>query len=268
MQQLAFYVSKYGLSLIFVNVLVEQLGLPIPALPVLIVAGALAVERDLSVPRVLLVAVLASVLADVLWYALGKRHGFRILKTLCRVSLSPDGCVRQTTSIFEKWGMPSLVVAKFVPGFSTVAPPLAGAINARLVPFLLYDGAGALVWAGAGVGAGMAFHRAIDRGLEFLTGIGSRAFVIVAAALLLFVLYKWGQRRRFYKMLRMARISPQELRRMMDEGRDPIVLDVRTSAALLRDPSRIPGARSLGLADIPEKLAGLPHDREIVLYCT
>jgi membrane protein DedA with SNARE-associated domain len=268
MQQLAFYVSKYGLSLIFVNVLLEQLGLPIPAMPVLIVAGALAVERDLSVPRVLLVAVLASVLADALWYALGKRHGFRILKTLCRVSLSPDGCVRQTTSIFEKWGMPSLVVAKFVPGFSTVAPPLAGAINARLVPFLLYDGTGALVWAGAGVGAGMAFHRAIDRGLEFLTGIGSRALVVVAAALLLFVLYKWGQRRRFYKMLRMARISPQELRRLMDEGRDPVVLDVRTSAALLRDPSRIPGARSLELADIPEKLAGLPRDREIVLYCT
>jgi membrane protein DedA with SNARE-associated domain len=268
MQQLAFYVSKYGLSLIFVNVLLEQLGLPIPAMPVLIVAGALAVEKDLSVPRVLLVAVLASVLADALWFALGKRHGFRILKTLCRVSLSPDGCVRQTTSIFEKWGMPSLVVAKFVPGFSTVAPPLAGAIKARLVPFLLYDGAGALVWAGAGVAAGMAFHRAIDRGLEFLTEIGGRAFVVVAAALLLFVLYKWGQRRRFYKMLRMARISPEELRRLMDEGRDPVVLDVRTSAALLRDPSRIPGARSIELANIPEKLAGLPIDREIVLYCT
>jgi membrane protein DedA with SNARE-associated domain len=268
MQQLAFYVSKYGLSLIFVNVLLEQLGLPIPAMPVLIVAGALAVERDLSVPRVLLVAVLASVLADTLWYALGKRHGFRILKTLCRVSLSPDGCVRQTTSIFEKWGMPSLVVAKFVPGFSTVAPPLAGAINARLVPFLLYDGAGALVWAGAGVGAGMAFHRTIDRGLEFLTGIGSRALVVVGGALLLFILYKWRQRRRFYKMLRMARISPQELRRLMDEGHDPVVLDVRTSGARLRDPSRIPGARSLELADIPEKLAGLPRDREIVLYCT
>src|SRR6266581_1388577 len=145
MQQLAFYVSKYGLSVIFINVLVE--------------AGALAVERDLSVPRVLLVAVLASVIADTLWYALGRRHGFRILKTLCRVSLSPDSCVRKTTSIFEKWGMPSLVVAKFVPGFSTVAPPLAGAINARFAVFLLFDAAGALVWAGAGVAAGAVFHK-------------------------------------------------------------------------------------------------------------
>ena len=268
MQQLAYYVSKYGLSLIFVNVLFEQLGLPIPAIPVLVVAGALAVERDLSVPRVLLVALLASLIADVLWYALGKRYGFRILKTLCRVSLSPDGCVRQTTSIFEKWGLPSLVVAKFVPGFSTVAPPLAGAINARLLPFLLYDGAGALVWAGAGVAAGMVFHRAIDRGLEFLTGIGSRALVILGAALALFILVKWWQRRRFYKMLRMARISPEELHRLMDEGLDPVVLDVRTGGARLADPRRIPGAKLLELADIPEKLAGLPQDREIVLYCT
>jgi len=268
MQQLAFYVSKYGLSLVFINVLLEQLGLPIPAIPVLVVAGALAVEKDLSVPRVLLVAVFASLIADALWYALGKRHGFRILKILCRVSLSPDSCVRQTTSIFEKWGLPSLVVAKFVPGFSTVAPPLAGAINARLVPFLLYDGAGALVWAGSGVAAGMVFHRAIDRALEFLTGIGSRALVILGTALLLFIAVKWWQRQRFYKMLRMARISPEELHRLMDEGRDPVVLDVRTAGAHLSDPRRIPGARLLGMSDIPEKLAGLPHNREIILYCT
>jgi membrane protein DedA with SNARE-associated domain len=268
MQQLAAYVSKYGLSLIFANVLFEQLGLPIPAIPVLVVAGALAVERDLSVPRVLLVALLASLIADALWYALGKRHGFRILKTLCRVSLSPDGCVRQTTSIFEKWGLPSLVVAKFVPGFSTVAPPLAGAINARFVPFLLYDGAGALVWAGTGVAAGMAFHRAIDRGLQFLTGIGSGALVLLGVALALFIALKWWQRRRFYKMLRMARISPEELHRLMDEGHDPVILDVRTAGAHLADPRRIPGAKLLELPDIPEKLAGLPHDREIILYCT
>src|SRR6266498_3394550 len=168
MQQLAFYVSKYGLSVIFINVLLEQMGLPIPAIPVLVVAGALAVELYLSVPRVLLVAVLASVIADGLWYALGRRHGFRILKTLCRISLSPDSCVRQTTSAFEKWGLPSLVVAKFIPGFSTVAPPLAGAIGSAFGAFLLFDGAGALVWAGAGLAVGAVFHKAIDRGLEFL----------------------------------------------------------------------------------------------------
>ena len=268
MQQLALYVSKYGISLIFVNVLLEQLGLPIPAIPVLVVAGALAVEQGLSAPRVLLAALIACLLADALWYLLGRVYGFRILKTLCKVALSPDSCVRQTTSIFERWGMPSLVVAKFVPGFSTVAPPLAGAIGARFPPFLFYDGLGSLVWAGSGVAAGMVFHKAIDRALEFLTSIGSRAVVILGAALLLFILFKWWQRRRFYKLLRMARISPADLFRLIEERRDPIILDVRTKGARVSDPQRIPGARLLEFSDIPEKLAGLPQDREIVLYCT
>jgi membrane protein DedA with SNARE-associated domain len=268
MHQIAFYVSKYGLSLIFINVLLEQLGLPIPALPVLVVAGALAVERDLSAPRVLIVAVAASLIADALWYQLGRRYGFRILKVLCRVALSPDSCVRQTTSIFEKWGMPSLIVAKFVPGFSTVAPPLAGAIKARFLPFLFYDGTGALVWAGAGVAAGMVFHQAIDRGLEFLASVGSRAVLIVGGALALFIAVKWWQRRRFYKLLRMARISPADLSRLIEERRDPIILDVRTKGSRAADPRRIPGARLLEFSEIPEKLAGLPQDREIVLYCT
>jgi membrane protein DedA with SNARE-associated domain len=268
MQRLALYVSRYGLPLVFLNVLFEQLGLPIPAIPVLVVSGALAVEKDLSAPRILAVAVAASLLADAAWFALGRRYGFRVLKTLCRISLSPDSCVRQTTTIFERWGLPSLVVAKFIPGFSTVAPPLAGAIKARLLPFLLFDGAGALVWAGAGVVTGMLLHKAIDRGLQFLAGIGTWALVALGGALLLFIALKWRQRQLFYRMLRMARIEPGQLRRLMDEGRDPIVLDVRTSGARLSDPRRIPGARLLEMDDIPEKVAELPRDREIILYCT
>lgn len=268
MQQLTAYVAKYGLPLVFANVFIEQLGLPIPALPTLIVAGALAVEKDIRAPQVLFVAVLASLIADTLWYALGRRHGYRILKTLCRVSLSPDSCVRQTSSIFERWGMPALLVAKFIPGFSTVAPPLAGAIRARPLAFLLFDAGGALLWAGAGVAVGMVFHRAIDRGLEFLASIGGGALGVLAGGLLLFVAAKWWQRRRFYKMLRMARISAEDLHRMMDEGHDPLILDVRTHSARLGDPRRIPGARTLGISEIDEKLSELPQDREIVLYCT
>lgn len=268
MHGLLLYVSRYGVSLVFVVVLLEQLGLPIPAMPVLIVAGALTMEKDLSFVQVLLVSLVASLIADAAWFLLGRRFGFRVLKTICRVSLSPDSCVRQTTTIFEKYGLPSLVVAKFVPGFSTVAPPLAGAIHARVVPFLLFDGAGALVWAGAGVGAGALFHKAIDRALQYLAGIGTWALVILGAGLLLFIAVKWRQRRRFYQMLRMARITPEELHRLMDEGKDPVVVDVRTRGARVSDPRRIPGARLIGISDIPEKVADLPLDREIILYCT
>ena len=268
MAALTHYVITYGLPLIFGIVLLEQLGAPIPAIPVLIVAGALSVDGDLSAPSVLFVAVLASVIADTLWFSLGRRQGNRILKTLCRISLSPDSCVRQTEAVFERWGMPSLLVAKFIPGFSTVAPPMAGAVGASAGTFLLYDAGGALLWAGCGVAGGMLFHRAIDRALDLLASLGSDALVVLFVALAAFIASKWWQRRRFYKMLRMARISVQELRDLMDQGKSPIVLDVRTAGARSRDPRRIPGAAVLETSELDDKLVDLPREREIILYCT
>lgn len=268
MTQLTEAVILYGLPLIFGIVLLEQLGAPIPAIPVLIVAGALAVDRDLSAVQVLGVAVAACVLADSLWYWLGRRQGHKVLALLCRISLSPDSCVRQTEALFERFGMPSLLFAKFVPGFSTVAPPLAGAVGATLGTFLLYDTGGALLWAGAGVAGGMAFHRAIDRVLRSLTSLGGSAFVILGIALAIFVAVKWWQRRRFYKMLRMARVTVEELRAMIDEGKSPVVLDVRTSGARAADPRRLPGASVLDASELDARLSELPRDREIILYCT
>lgn len=268
MDELTRSVAAYGLPLVFGIVLLEQLGAPIPALPVLIVAGALCRDGSFSPAMVLLVAVLASVAADSVWYGLGRARGGRILKTLCRISLSPDSCVRQTEAVFERWGLPSLLVAKFVPGFSTVAPPLAGAARGRFATFLLYDTGGALLWAGAGVAAGMVFHRAIDRALALLASLGGWAFALLAAGLFLVVAFKWWQRRRFYKMLRMARISVDELRRLIDGGESPVVVDVRTSSARARDPRRIPGAAVMELSELDARLSELPRDREIILYCT
>ena len=171
MEQLTHAVILYGLPLIFGVVLLEQLGAPIPAIPVLVVGGALAMDRDLSAAQILGVAVLASVLADSVWFWLGRRQGHKILKTLCKISLSPDSCVRQTESVFERWGMPSLLFAKFIPGFSTVAPPLAGALGKSLPSFLLYDAGGALLWAGSGVLGGMASRASSQRSLPFRTAI-------------------------------------------------------------------------------------------------
>jgi membrane protein DedA with SNARE-associated domain len=265
---LAATILRYGLPLVFANVLLEQIGLPIPAFPTLIVAGALSVERDLSAMRVLGIALVACLIADSFWYMLGHRHGLKILKTLCRVSLSPDSCVRQTATAFERWGMPSLLVAKFIPGFSTVAPPLAGAIARRPGAFLFFDAGGSLLWAGAALVVGRIFHTAIDHALEFLTGIGTGALVLLIASLALFVALKWWQRQRFYRMLRMARITADDLQRLREAGRAPIVLDVRTSAARAADPRRIPGARMFEFSEIESKAGELPADREIILYCT
>ena len=261
-------VARYGVAFVFGNVLLEQIGLPIPALPTLIVAGALAVRGDLSAPLALLAAVAASLLADLLWFALGRRQGYRVLRVLCRVSLSPDSCVNQTESFFLRYGLASLLFAKFVPGFSTVAPPLAGASGASVAAFMAWDAGGSLLWAGSGFVAGAIFHRAVDRVLDVLASFGGGALLLLGVGLVLFILWKWAQRRRFYRMLRMARISPQEVSDAIAKGESPVILDVRSPQARMADPRRIPGARSLELAGLEAGLADLPRDRQVILYCT
>ena len=261
-------IATHGLTLVFANVLAEQLGLPIPALPTLVVAGALAAEGKFSAPQALLAAVTASVIADFIWYELGRSQGSRILRTLCRISLSPDTCVRQTENTFERWGLPSLLFAKFVPGFSTVAPPLAGATRSSRAAFLLFDAGGAALWAGTGVALGVLFHSAIDQALEKLASVGAGALGLLAAALAAFIAVKWWRRRHFFEALRAARISVVELRRLMDEGRRPVVFDVRSSSGLKADPRRVPGAEMFDISEIEERVAAIPRDREIILYCT
>src|SRR5438105_2341029 len=210
MSHLIHLVIHYGIPLVFLNVLLEQLGAPVPAIPTLIVAGALARNGRMSTTHVMMAAVGASLIADWIWFALGHRYGYRILRTLCRISLSPDSCVRDTEARFERWGLKSLLIAKFIPGFSTVAPPLAGASGRGTLAFVIYDGIGALIWAGAAVAAGRAFHRAIDRLLEALENLGGWALVVIGCLLAVLIAVKWAQRIHFLKQLRLARIEPRE----------------------------------------------------------
>jgi membrane protein DedA with SNARE-associated domain len=266
--ELTALVLRHGVGFVFLNVLVEQLGLPLPAIPTLVVAGALAADGRLPFGKVLLAAFVATVFADALWFLLGRRYGQRVLKTLCRLSLSPDTCVRQTEGVFEKYGLASLLFAKFVPGYSTVAPPLAGAAGTSFPRFLLFTSGGTLLWTGSALGLGAAFHGTIGRVLSFLASLGGWAFVLLAGGLLLYVLAKWHQRRRFYRFLRMARIRVADLRKLMDEGNAPLIVDVRSGGARLRDARRIPGAIVVNILELDEKIGHLPTDREIVLYCT
>jgi membrane protein DedA with SNARE-associated domain len=262
MARLVHLIVLYGVPLIFLNVFLEQIGAPVPAAPTLIVAGALSREGRMSSTHVLIASVLASLLADWIWFVLGRHYGYRILRLLCRVSLSPDSCVRDTEARFERWGLKSLLIAKFIPGFSTVAPPLAGAARRSTVAFLIYDGIGAVLWAGSAVAAGRAFHHAIERVLIALENLGWWAVVIVAFAVALLILIKWSQRRGFYKQLRMARVSVDELKEMMDRGEEPLVVDARSAGARNRDPRRIPRAITV------DGFENIPADREIIVYCT
>jgi membrane protein DedA with SNARE-associated domain len=261
-------VLKYGVSFVFLNVLFEQLGIPVPAVPTLLVAGALAAAGKLPFGMLLAAALVATVAADTVWFLLGRRYGQKVLKTLCKVSLSPDSCVRQTEGLFDTYGLGSLLFAKFIPGYSTVAPPLAGAAGAPLSRFLPFTAGGALLWSGSALALGALFHGAIERALSFLVSLGSGALALLGGALLLYIAVKWTQRRRFYRFLRMARIRPGDLRGLMDEGKAPVIVDVRSNNARQRDPRRIPGAIVVDILELDQKISHLPTDREIVLYCT
>ncbi|MEP6943311.1 MAG: DedA family protein/thiosulfate sulfurtransferase GlpE [Betaproteobacteria bacterium] len=260
--------SQYGLLLVFVNVLIEQIGLPIPALPTLVVAGALGASGQLSLVAVFLVAMLGCMIADSIWYAIGRRYGNGVMKTLCRISLTPDSCVSDTQARFERWGMNALVVAKFVPGLSLIAPPLAGATRIRIPSFLLFNGIGAALWVLAGVGGGALFGRQVEYVIARVQEYGSTAIGFIVALFAAYVAWKWWERHRFYKRLRMARISVDELYALMTAGAQPIVVDVRSPTARGMQPSRIPGARHVPLDAMEQHVRDLPRDRDIVLYCT
>ncbi len=268
MEQLTALLTQYGFLLVFVNVFLVQAGAPVPAVPTLLVAGALAVSGRLSLAMIILVSVAASLLGDLIWYVAGRIYGLRVLQLLCRISISPDSCVRQTESRFMRWGAPSLIFAKFIPGFATVAPPLAGALRIGLGPFLAYSAISAALWSGLAAGAGMLFYRQIDWALAKLTAMGVYALVLIITALILFVAVKWWERRRFFKVLRMARVSVAELYRMIQEGLAPVVVDVRSASAREIDPRRVPGSIAVDIANLDAHVAELPPDREIILYCT
>jgi membrane protein DedA with SNARE-associated domain len=261
-------VIHYGIPLVALNVFLEQIGAPIPAVPTLVIAGALSRDGRMSSTQLILVAMASSLVADWIWFALGRRSGYRVLRVLCRISLSPDSCVRDTEANFERWGLKSLLVAKFIPGFSTVAPPLAGATGQSTLQFLIYDGLGAFIWAGTSVAVGRTFHRGIDRVLAAIESLGWWGLVFILAVLALVVGTKWFQRRRFLRELRGARITVAELKSQLDEGQRPVIVDARTESGRKRDPRIVPSALVLDDAQLSALVRDLPPTREIVLYCT
>ena len=256
----------HGAWFVGLNVFLQQLGLPIPAVPTMIVAGALAATSRLSAPAVFSLAVLASVVADLAWYWAGRRYGYRVLKFLCRVSLSPDTCVRQTEGIFERYGFFSVVVSKFIPGFSTVAPPIAGALDMRLPSFLGAAFASAALWVGAAMGAGWLFRDQVAMALAWMGENTALAATIVGALLAAYVIVKAWQRWRLARFVAASRISVDELATMLDSDARPHLVDVGSKLAHEHRP-RIPGAVLLDLDEIASRTHEFPSDRDIVLYC-
>ncbi len=266
MEELIAQVCRHGLALVFANALAERVGVPVPALPALLVAGALAATGLIPVLPLLVIAVGTPLAVDLGWFLLGRWRGERTVRAICRWALSPEGCERSTQALFARRGMASLLYSKFVPGYSIVVLPLAGAARVPIPLFLLWDLLGNLLWAGSAVSLGFLFHGAIRRGLLWLHRLGIWAVVLALGVMALLVVMKWWERRRFYKLLRLARISVQELRRLIDDGSPPAIVDVRTTRSFAAQ--HIPGALRMTIDEVDAELANLPRDREIVLYCT
>lgn len=260
--------AQYGLLLVFANVLLTQAGLPLPALPMLIVAGALVHDGQLPLGPLVLIAVAASLLGDLPWYAAGRVAGYRVLRLLCRISIEPDSCVNQTETRFERWGAPSLLVAKFVPGFSTVAPPIAGAMRLALPVFLLYSAAGAALWTGAALALGMVFHSQVDALLQRLSTMGSSAILLLGILAGLYIAFKWVERHRFIRALRMARIGADELHALRQANTPLLILDARSSTARKVDPRHIPGAIAVDIMAAEHNIGDVTPEHHIIVYCS
>jgi len=255
------------LPTLFGALLAHQLGIPIPAFPLLIWAGAVSYGDPLQVAQAFVIATLAGVVGDLPWYFAGRRYGYRILKLVCKVTLSPDSCVRQTESAFDRRGPSMLVVSRFLPGIETVAPPLAGALALPVGRFILYDAAGSALRAAGGLALGLVFHGEVGWLLDRLTALGTNTVLLLGVLLGGYVAWRFAQRWRFLRSLRTARISVHELNDMMSRGEDPVVLDVRTAAHRRLDGRQIPGAHPVDLDALESTLERVPRDGEVVVYC-
>jgi membrane protein DedA with SNARE-associated domain len=268
MEQAIEFLTRHGYAVIFGWVLGEQLGLPVPAEPVLLGAGALVGMRRLHPGAVLVLAVLGSLLADTAWYVLGRVQGGRVLGWLCRITLEPDSCVRRTEDAFGRHGARVLVFAKFVPGLNTVAPPLAGIVGMPVIRFLVFSALGGLVWAVAFVGLGVAFSDQLERAAAQASRLGTWLVVIGGVALAVYLAAKLVARQRFLRKLRISRIEPAELKARLDGGEKVLIVDLRHPLDFDAEPNIIPGALHLTTAELEARHREIPRDREIVLYCT
>jgi membrane protein DedA with SNARE-associated domain len=254
--------------LLFAATLVAQLGLPLPAAPLMLGAGALVLRGELSGPLAVLTTVASFGLAHLVWFFAGRRRGAAALRLVCRLSLEPDTCVRKTEDLFGRFGANLLLAAPFIPGLGLVAPPLAGLSGMRLWRFLLLDVAGALLWAIAYVVAGYLLGPQLAIALALLQSISgsvaSGAFLVLAA----YLAWKLIDRRRLLRELRTARITPQELRQRIEAGEPLLVVDLRHEIELDADRQTLPGALHIAFEDLDLRHGEIPRDREIALFCS
>ena len=263
----------YAYPILFLWVLVEQLGMPIPSIPLLLTAGTLAATQKLNLTLVLFPVLIACVIADSIWYALGRRYGHAVLKLLCRFSFESDTCVKSTEGYFQRRGPVTLLFAKFVPGLGTVAAPIAGQTGMPYPRFLLWDFAGSVIWSLAYILAGFFFGDLVKRSQRVFGILGHFAVAIFVLMVLGFMLQKVWKQRKFLAGVRASRLEPKELLNMITMAEEqgnipPYIVDLRHPLDYLPDPRVLPGAVRVSPTELTAHKNEIPRDRDVILYCT
>lgn len=264
---------RHVYSVLFGWVLVEQAGVPIPSVPLMLAAGTMSAAHKVQLALIIPVILLACLMADTMWWWLGRRFGSRVLDLLCRLSLDASTCVNRAQGSIARRGGVTLLFAKFVPGVSTIAAPIAGQSGMKFREFAMFDMAGTLVWASAWLFAGRFFGDIAERSTKLFSTLTHFAVVVVLVMILGTIIYRYVQRQRFMAELRGLRLEPEQLLAMIEEARSeglqlPFIIDLRHPLDVLTDPEVLPGALRIGPDELRLHRDEIPGDREIVLYCT
>lgn len=266
MREILHFVVQHGYALLFFWLAAEQAALPVPSIPLLLACGALMRDGHMHPALVLLYGLAGCLLADSAWFHIGKRGGTKVLRLLCRIALEPDSCVRQTENALVRYGLRSMLFAKFVPGLNAVAAPMAGSSGVRFYRFLLFDSLGVLIWISVYAGAGYLFADQLETILAYAIRTGSGLLLFVLGIVGAWIGWKFFQRKRFLRKLAVARITAEELLDKMRAGADILLVDLRNRRAAERD--KVPGALSIPAEELEARHSEIPRDREIVLFCS
>ncbi|HYA86011.1 MAG TPA: VTT domain-containing protein [Nitrospirota bacterium] len=261
------FLIHYGYSILFLWVLTESMGFPIPSVPLLVTMGALAGAGQRNLFLCIGLGVGAAVLGDIFWYTVGHYRGRKVLSLICRISFEPDSCVRRTENLFARYGARSFLVAKFIPGLSAITTSMAGIIRLSLLRFFIFDSLGTLFWVGGYTLIGYFISEELDRALDYGAGIGKVIFLFVFCGMAVYILGKFVSRRRLLKQLAIGHITPEELKQKIDAGEHIVIIDVRHPSDIEVDPYSIPGAIHISSV-AAENHPAFQEDHEIVTYCT
>ena len=262
------WLGRYSVVILPALAVFEQMGIPLPAVPALLATGALAATGGVRLWLVIVAIVIVTLPVDLVWHELGRRRGVQMLSGLCRMTLEPDICVRRTQNLFLRFGVRTMLVSKFLPGLTTVLPPLAGAFGVSRLQFALYDVGGSILWSGFWLGVGFLFSEAIEGVMERISRLGHAAIVLIVGAVAAYLALKYLRRWLFLRRFRVSRITPEMLKAKLDAGEDVTIIDLRNELDVIAAPYAIPGSRWIAAERLDDRLSEIPRDRELVLYCT